>query len=65
MNFLKRFGATCKKWFAENFGDFLITLGLFITSVTTFFVNLFLGFYVLALVLILIGLIYVKAKGGD
>lgn len=68
MNFLKTCGETINKlivWIASNIGDVLILLGLAIIPITTFFVSVIIGFYVLALVLILIGIIYIKSKGGE
>jgi hypothetical protein len=40
-------------------------LGLAIIPVTTFFVSVIIGFYVLAITLIVIGIIYIKSKGGE
>lgn len=68
MNFLKTCGEAINKlivWIASNIGDVLILLGLTIIPITTFFVSVIIGFYVLALVLILIGIIYIKSKGGE
>ena len=68
MNFLKTFGEVIKKlilWILSNIGDDLVMLGLAIISITTFFVSVIIGFYVLAITLIVIGIIYIKSKGGE
>ena len=68
MNFLKTFGEVIKKlilWILSNIGDVLVMLGLAIIPVTTFFVSVIIGFYVLAITLIAIGIIYIKSKGGE
>jgi|LFRM01.2.fsa_nt_gb hypothetical protein len=68
MNFLKTFGEVIKKlilWILSNIGDVLVMLGLAIIPVTTFFVSVIIGFYVLAITLIVIGIIYIKSKGGE
>ena len=70
MNFLKHFGAICRdgtfsKWIAENLGDILIVVGLLSIPTVTFFVNVVVGFYILSVVLIILGILYVKSRGGD
>ena len=68
MNFLKTFGEVIEKlilWILSNIGDVLVMLGLAIISITTFFVSVIIGFYVLAITLIAIGIIYIKSKGGE
>lgn len=68
MNFLKTFGEAIKKlilWILSNIGDVFVMLGLAIIPVTTFFVSVIIGFYVLAITLIVIGIIYIKSKGGE
>ena len=68
MNFLKTFGEVIKKlilWILSNIGDVLVMLGLAIIPITTFFVSVIIGFYVLAITLIVIGIIYIKSKGGE
>jgi hypothetical protein len=68
MNFLKTFGEVIKKlilWILSNIGDVFVMLGLAIIPVTTFFVSVIIGFYVLAITLIVIGIIYIKSKGGE
>lgn len=49
----------------ENLGDLLITVGLLMIPLITFFVSVVIGFYVLSVVMIIIGLVYIRAKGGE
>lgn len=68
MRFLKTCGEMYKKyepWLMENLGDLLITVGLLMIPLITFFVSVVIGFYVLSVVMIIIGLVYIRAKGGE
>lgn len=68
MRFLKTCGEMYKKyepWLTENLGDLLITVGLLMIPLITFFVSVVIGFYVLSVVIIIIGLVYIRAKGGE
>lgn len=51
------------KWIKENMGDLFILTGLIMLPTTTFFYNVMLGFYCLAVVLMIIGFLFIK--GGD
>lgn len=50
-------------WLKQNIGEILIFIGLMIIPITTFFINVFAGFYTLAGTFILLGILYIK--GGE
>ena len=52
-------------WIMENLGDLLITVGLLMIPLITFFVSVVIGFYVLSVVMVIIGLVYIRVKGGE
>ena len=63
---LKRCGEIFKDpWLIENAGDLLIIAGLLMIPLITFFVDIVSGFYVLSAVMIILGIIYIKSRGGE
>lgn len=66
MDILKRFGAMCKSpWMKENAGDLLILSGILMIPCVTFFLSVVMGFYALSVALIIVGILYIKGRGGE
>jgi len=68
MNFLKTFGDDLKeviKYLKAEAGDLLIYMGLFLLPITTYQISVIAASYVLSVVLIIIGINIIRAKGGE
>lgn len=60
-NTLKAFGAKIKKLLRSNTpGEYLIYSGLLLISITTLYINIIVGCYVLAVIFILLGVISLR-----
>lgn len=72
MNFLKKYGGNFLKYgkrlldkTKQEIGDLMIYTGLFLLPITTYQISPLAASYVFSGVLILVGTIIIRARGGD